>query len=256
MADAAIPDAIAAVVLACLSRPELNVLCFMSCPAEAATPRDQGRQQHGPGGTALHRQKRSWRVYVALGDSLTAGRGDPGPDGQPVGWARRLAGILTERTSHRCAVTNLAVDGATLADVLGRQLPLLDGVCPDLVSATVGMNDIRGRDFSVHAFAAEVGVLLDSLTSTGATVLTCTLPDIAGVVSLPPTHVEIAHQRLRTAGDVIKDQSARFGAVCLDIWTMTDAVVNPEYFTADRLHPNARGHSMLAAAFAGMLLPG
>ena len=52
-----------------------------------------------------------WANYVALGDSLTAGRDDHGPGGARIGWARRLAGILTARTSVCCALTNLAFDG-------------------------------------------------------------------------------------------------------------------------------------------------
>jgi hypothetical protein len=56
-----------------------------------------------------------WPVYVALGDSLTAGRDDPGPGGGRIGWARRLAGLLTTRTSVPCTLTNLATDGAGVA---------------------------------------------------------------------------------------------------------------------------------------------
>ena len=64
-----------------------------------------------------------WANYVALGDSLTAGRDDHGPGGARIGWARRLAGILTARTSVCCALTNLAFDGASTAVVLEQQLP-------------------------------------------------------------------------------------------------------------------------------------
>ena len=65
----------------------------------------------------------SWSNYVALGDSLTAGRDDHGPGGARIGWARRLAEILGTRTAVPCALTNLAADGADVTAVLGRQLP-------------------------------------------------------------------------------------------------------------------------------------
>ena len=65
----------------------------------------------------------SWSTYVALGDSLTAGRGDEGRDGRPVGWAQRLADILSVRTTVRCRLINLAVDGATIGQVRAKQLP-------------------------------------------------------------------------------------------------------------------------------------
>jgi lysophospholipase L1-like esterase len=198
---------------------------------------------------------RSWSRYVALGDSLTAGRGDSGPDGRPVGWARRLAGLLTDRTGMNCALTNLAADGATVDRVLADQLPHLGDVGPDLVSVTVGMNDIRNPEFRPGVFAADAGRLLDALAQTGATVLTCTLPDIADVVPLPPEYVSIARFRLAQASEIIREQAAVRGAVCLDTWAMKDVVSRPDLFTADRLHPNARGHRMLAAVFADLLLP-
>jgi lysophospholipase L1-like esterase len=204
----------------------------------------------------LFTRLRSWTRYVALGDSLTAGRGDPGADGRPVGWARRLADILSDRTGIACSVTNLAVDGATVSRVLDQQLPRLDGAVPDLVSVTVGMNDIRGARFSPAAFSSDLGRLLDALSATGATILTCTLPDIADVVELPTEHVEIARYRLGEASDIIRDQSARRGAVCLDTWAMRDIAERPELFTADRLHPNTSGHRRLATAFADLLLAG
>ncbi|HTZ94677.1 MAG TPA: SGNH/GDSL hydrolase family protein [Streptosporangiaceae bacterium] len=198
---------------------------------------------------------RSWSDYVALGDSLTAGRGDFAPDGRPVGWARRLATLLTGRTGVNCTLTNLAADGATVGRVLADQLPELQGLSPELVSATVGMNDIRGAEFSPGEFAADVGRLLAGLAQTGATVLTCTLPDVAGVVRLPPEHVAIASRRLSQASDIIREQAAAHGAVCLDTWAMKDVTTRPDLFTADRLHPNASGHRMLAALFADLLLP-
>ena len=205
---------------------------------------------------ALFRRPRSWSRYVALGDSLTAGRGDTGPDGQRIGWARRLTSILADRTGSACLLTNLATDGATVGRVLAEQVPQLDGMTPDLVSATVGMNDLRAAQFSLAEFSAGLGQLFDALADTGGTVLTCTLPDIADVIGLPAEHVGIARRRLSAASDIIREQAARCGAVCLDTWVMTDVATRPELFTTDRLHPNASGHGMLAAAFADLLLPG
>jgi len=198
----------------------------------------------------------NWPNYVALGDSLTAGRDDHGPRGTRIGWARRLAAILSTRTAAPCALTNLAEDGASVAAVLEWQLPALIRLrpnYPDLVSVTVGMNDIRDPAFSEERFAAELGVLLGGLTATGATVLTCTLPDIAGIMPLPADLVEVARQRLRQASDIIRDQAASRGVVCLDAWAIPGAA-DPELFGPDRIHPNASGHQLIADAFADLLL--
>jgi lysophospholipase L1-like esterase len=194
-----------------------------------------------------------WPVYVALGDSLTAGRDDLGPDGGRIGWARRLAAILSRRTRVPCALTNLAADGASVDVVLERQLPSLARMRPDLVSVTVGMNDIRDPGFRGERFAAGLGVLLDGLAVTGATVLTCTLPDIAPIMALPADLVEVARLRMRQASDIIREQAPRRGAICLDAWAMPGAA-DPRLFGPDRIHPNGSGHQLMADAFAALLL--
>jgi lysophospholipase L1-like esterase len=194
-----------------------------------------------------------WANYVALGDSLTAGRDDHGPGGVRIGWARRLAGILTARTSVRCRLTNLAFDGASTGVVLEQQLPSVARLGPDLVSVTVGMNDIRDPGFGQERFAAELGLLLDALSGTGATVLTCTLPDIAAIMPLPADLVEVARQRMCQASDIIREQAARRGAVCLDAWAVPGAA-DPGLFGPDRIHPNGSGHQLMADAFAALLL--
>jgi lysophospholipase L1-like esterase len=173
--------------------------------------------------------------------------------------------MLGERTGVACTLTNLARDGASVDVVLARQLPVLaglgaeghgelgDGRGPDLVSVTVGMNDIRDAGFEPGRFAVGVGTLLDGLTATGATVLTCTLPDMAGILPVPADLLEVARLRLRQASDVIREQAARRDAVCLDVWAMAGAA-DLALFGPDRIHPNAGGHQLIADAFAALLL--
>jgi lysophospholipase L1-like esterase len=194
----------------------------------------------------------SWPNYVALGDSLTAGRDDEG-SGLQVGWAWRLARILTARTGVPCGLTNLSANGADVAAVLDWQLPYLARIGPDLVSVTVGMNDIRDPGFSADRFAARFGRLLDGLTAAAATVLTCTLPDIAANMPLPAELVDVARQRMREASEIIRDEAADRGALCLDVWVMP-AAADPDLFGPDRIHPNASGHQLMADAFADLLL--
>jgi lysophospholipase L1-like esterase len=196
----------------------------------------------------------SWSTYVALGDSLTAGRGDEGRDGRPVGWAQRLADVLSVRTAVRCRLINLAVDSATVGEVLAKQLPAVSACRPDLVSVTVGMNDVRVRGFDELSFKADLGQLLEALAATQATVLTCTLPDVTTVMALSPELAEVARERLRLASDIIREQAESYGAVCVDAWAMP-AAADPELYAPDHLHPNGRGHQFLAAACADQLAP-
>jgi lysophospholipase L1-like esterase len=196
----------------------------------------------------------NWSTYVAVGDSLTAGTGDAGRDGLRIGWAQRLADILSVRTAVRCRLTNLAVDSATVSEVLSGQLPAAAAARPDLVSLTVGMNDIRARGFDELGFQAGLGQLLESLAATEATILTSTLPDITAIMGLAPEVVEVARERMRLASDIIREQAESYGAICLDAWSMPD-LADPDMYGPDRVHPNGRGHQLIAAAFADKLAP-
>jgi lysophospholipase L1-like esterase len=196
----------------------------------------------------------AWSTYVALGDSLTAGRGDEGRDGRPVGWAQRLADILSVRTAVRCALTNLAADGASVRDVLGKQLPAVAARKPDLVSVTVGVNDIRVRGFDELSFKADLRQLFEGLATTQATLLTCTLPDLTAVMSLSPELREVVRERIRQASDIIREQAESYSAVCLDAWSMP-GLTDPDLYSPDGIHPNPRGHQLLAAACADILAP-
>jgi lysophospholipase L1-like esterase len=196
----------------------------------------------------------AWSTYVAIGDSLTAGRGDEGRDGRPIGWAQRLADILSVRTTVRCGLTNLAVDGATVHEVLSEQLPAVAARKPDLVSVTVGINDIRHRDFDELSFKADLGQLFEALAATQATLLTCTLPDLTAIMSLSQELREVARERMRLASDIIREQAESYGAVCLDAWSLP-GVTDPDLYGPDRLHPNHKGHQFIAAACADRLAP-
>jgi lysophospholipase L1-like esterase len=196
----------------------------------------------------------SWSNFVALGDSLTAGKGDAGPGGHPVGWAQRLADVLSVRTAVRCTLTNMADDRATVTSVLKEQLPKVAAAEPDLVSVTVGMNDIRARGFDEMTFKSELGQLLEGLAATKAKVLTCTLPNIAAIMPLPPDLTEIARERMRLASDIIREQAESYEAVCLDAWSLP-GISDPDLYSADRMHPNGKGHQFIAAAFADRLAP-
>lgn len=196
----------------------------------------------------------AWSTYVAIGDSLTAGRGDEGRDGRPIGWAQRLADILSVRTTVRCSLTNLAVDGASVHDVLSKQFPAVAARKPDLVSVTVGINDIRRRDFDELSFKADLGQLFEALAATQATLLTCTLPDLSVIMSLSPDLHEVVRERMRLASDIIREQAESYGAVCLDAWSLP-GVTDPDLYGPDRLHPNSKGHQFMAAACADRLAP-
>jgi lysophospholipase L1-like esterase len=76
-------------------------------------------------------------TFVALGDSITVGMGDPAPEGAGWrGWAALLAASLPQPVIH-----NLATLGALAVDVERTQLPAATELKPDVASVVVGIND-------------------------------------------------------------------------------------------------------------------
>src|SRR6058998_757229 len=82
-----------------------------------------------------------WSRYVAVGDSLSEGVGDPLPGGRLRGWAALLADHLRQAAPD-LAFTNLAVRGHRTRDAIRRQLPAALALRPDLVTVFIGGNDV------------------------------------------------------------------------------------------------------------------
>ncbi|MEV5879235.1 SGNH/GDSL hydrolase family protein [Streptomyces sp. NPDC052101] len=188
--------------------------------------------------------------FVALGDSLTQGVGDPAGDGWR-GWAALLAPSLAE-TPDGVRFTNLAVSGAQTRDVVERQTPAALELRPDLVSVVIGVNDTLRRTFDIQAVAAHLDEVYASFTRAGATVLTACLPDPGAMLGLPGALARPLARRQRAVNTVVHALSERYGAVHLhaaDGAWITDRTL----WSADRLHPGERGHRQLALRFHALL---
>ncbi|RDD88944.1 SGNH/GDSL hydrolase family protein [Streptomyces parvulus] len=187
--------------------------------------------------------------FVALGDSLTEGVGDPVGRGRR-GWAALLSAGLAEQPVH---FTNLARSGAQTGDVAERQLPAGLALRPDLVSVVVGVNDTLRRTFDLGAVAARLDTVYAACTGHGALLLTACLPDPGEMLGLPGPLARPLARRQRAVNDVMHALSTRYGAVhlhaCEGDWT-TDRSM----WSADRLHPGERGHRQLALRFHALLV--
>ncbi|WP_326779781.1 SGNH/GDSL hydrolase family protein [Streptomyces longwoodensis] len=189
--------------------------------------------------------------FVALGDSLTEGVGDPTGDGWR-GWAALLADGLGAGPTTPVRFTNLAVSGAQTRDVLERQLPAALGLRPEVAAVVVGVNDTLRRTFDIHAVAARLDRVYGALAGQGAVLLTACLPDPGGVLGLPGALARPLARRQQAVNTVVHALSERYGAVHLHAaegaW-VTDRAL----WSADRLHPGERGHRHLALRFHALL---
>lgn len=191
-----------------------------------------------------------WRTFVALGDSLTEGVGDPVRGGLR-GWSDRLASAL-HQADDRLIYVNLARRGLRTEEVRRAQLDVALAAKPDLASALSGMNDLLDRGFDPARYAAELEAIVKPLSQSGALVLTATFPDITAFSPLPVRLTRGVQSRLQAASAAVRDVSERYDTVCLDADELPEPLER-EVMSVDRLHPGPRGHALLAKLFARLL---
>ena len=197
-------------------------------------------------------QRRAWRRYVALGDSLSEGLGDPVAGGHTRGWATLLADRL-RRDDPSVEYVNLAVRGYMVRHVVRRQLaPALD-LQPDLVSVFIGGNDcLLSRAFYADHFAEDLDALVAPFVERGATVIMSTLPDLTACSLVPPPYRGALRRRLTIVNALVRTVSRRHRTVLLDAWA-DPRTRRHGMWSIDRIHPSADGHRLIAASVMQLL---
>ncbi|RDG30556.1 SGNH/GDSL hydrolase family protein [Streptomyces corynorhini] len=183
--------------------------------------------------------------FAALGDSLTAGIGDP----VGAGW-RGWAALLGAATGVE--FRNFAVSGALTRDVEESQTPQAVAFGPDLAAVVVGVNDTLRQGFDIEDLAVRLDRVCAALADCGAVLLTACLPDPGAMLGLPAPLARPLARRQRAVNAVVHALAARYETVHLH---MADAswVADRSLWSVDRLHPAERGHRMIAARFHALL---
>jgi lysophospholipase L1-like esterase len=208
--------------------------------------------QHVVGVPLDPQQRRPWTTYVAIGDSLTEGLGDPLPGGGLRGWAELLAEELRD-VSPEMSFTNLAVRGYRARDAIQRELPEAIALQPDLITVFIGGNDVLLSPRLDRArFADELDQLLAPFAAPSVTVVLSTLPDLAAVSPLPPPLRGQLRRRVETVNEVIRQAAQRYDTVLLDAWA-EPRILRHAMWSFDRIHPSAAGHRLIAASVAELL---
>lgn len=183
------------------------------------------RRRRSPGSLTL----------VALGDSLSQGLGSTDPSSS---WAGRLAAAWEERSRRRVRVVCLGVVGATAADVLRDQLPVMPPA--DLVALGVGTND------------AAQGVTPEQYRETFRA-LCAALPAgslVADVPDLQRGAVRRAGLELAAVAREVLAEFPQLRPVALEAATHR---MWPWQFGPDLAHPNRLGYARHGAAFVAAL---
>ena len=191
---------------------------------------------------------------VALGDSISAGTGDTRAGGYPG----RLARMLRER-GRRATVANLAVPGAETGDVLKRlENPQVRQAVAraSLILASAGGNDLThtlrpelgAPVVEMETAAARARANLDKLV-TKLRQLNAEAPiRLIGVYNpfeVVPAEAAEARGQLSVWNRLIEDASHGDGRT-LAVPIADLFIDRPDRLAADRYHPGARGHELIA----------
>ena len=183
------------------------------------------------------------RAYVALGDSFTAGRDSIEAERWPDLLAARM-----RRVNPDLRYENLAVDGATSADVLERQVEPAIALEPDFVTVICGANNVllaTRPDVASYAesFDAILARLREGLPE--AMLVTATAPESWQFMDLRPRTEARLIEATRELNEITRETAKRRGVLCLPV-AGHPALRDPETFSADGLHPSSGGHQTVA----------
>ena len=188
-------------------------------------------------------------LYVALGDSFTAGAG--ADDGEA--WPE----LLTERLEAEhptIALRNLAVDGATSSEVL-EQLPEAVELEPDLVTLVCGANDVlRCTRPDAERYAANLALILGRLrvAHPEVRIATATSPESWDFMPMGPRTRRRVERGISAFNSVTRRLAGAMSVPCLEV-AGHPGLSDPRNFNDDGLHPSASGHEHAAQGFAALL---
>ncbi len=187
-----------------------------------------------------------WRRYAVIGDSLSAGTGDPAPGYGSQGWADRVAGIL-RGVRPDLEYLNTSKIRSTTAETLENQAGQMLSFSPDLLHVPCGANDIVRRDPDYGEIERTLRRMYDLAATTGAQLTTFTLGR-AYVVPVFPDWTD----RVIAVNEIVRGLAAEYHAVLVDMW---DHPVNDRHdlLSADQIHFSTSGQAVMATEMVKLL---
>jgi acyl-CoA thioesterase I len=193
----------------------------------------------------LPSDRRASVVYVALGDSTVEG---VGATNRERNYVSRLLGHLRD-VYPNARMVNLGIGGATSADVLAGQLDQAIELKPDLVTLSIGPNDIT-TGVQVESYEHNVESILRRLhDKTRALIVVNLLPDLAVTPRFRGRPQEAAVGRLTTAfNDALLRRATAVGAEVVDLYEPSRLEVpqRPDLVARDGYHPSDAGYERWA----------
>jgi len=184
-------------------------------------------------------------MYVALGDSTVEGVGATRSE---LNYVARLYARLRE-VYPNARGENLGVGGATSVDVLARQLDRAVALAPDLVTLSVGPNDITER-VPLADYSRSIDAIFGRLASqTRAVLVVNLLPDLAVTPRFRGHEAEaVVGRRSIEFNAALTRLAKRHGVVIVDLYepSRREVPARPELMAGDGYHPSDVGYARWA----------
>jgi lysophospholipase L1-like esterase len=199
--------------------------------------------------------------FIMAGDSVT----DCGRmyESQPGGWGsfgdgyvNLVDGFLAALyPGYHLLVANEGVSGNDIVDLAARWEKDVLSLEPDWVSVMIGVNDVW-RQFDGLVMPVRK-VLPDEFRDTYRSLIEQTLPRVKGMLLLSPVMIEANNsnpmkQRVMEYAAIARELAEEYHLIYVDIQAKIDAFLaqgtNEYLLCSDRVHPNNKGHAILAKA--------
>ncbi|MEN2741009.1 SGNH/GDSL hydrolase family protein [Microbacterium sp. X-17] len=181
--------------------------------------------------------------YVAIGDSFTEGVGDELPNGTVRGWADLAAQGWANARGDSIQYANLAIRGKLVWPIVDEQLEPALALKPTHLSFNGGGNDMLRPRADIEHIADAFAHALRRCDEEGVRLLLLSGANPSGQLPL--------RRLIQRRGDELAAAADRRIAARPDVirsYNWPDRTLStPSFWSADRLHMNARGHHRVAA---------
>lgn len=197
----------------------------------------------------LNGNSRQKLVYVALGDSLTAGVGTNNSlESYPYYIAEKL-----QIEGQTVQIKNYASPGAESEDLLREQIPLTILDSPNFVTILVGINDIHNL-VSLEQFQTNMEEIIFQLKKeTKAQIMLITIPYLGSSKILYPPYNLLLDLRTSQFNQVIKDLSKKYQVGFMDLYSLTKPyfIKSSDFYSGDQFHPSTDGYKLWGQLLIG-----
>lgn len=198
---------------------------------------------------------------VMIGDSITdCGRAHPVGEASFSGLGNGYVALVdamlnTEYPEFRVRVVNMGISGNTVRDLRMRWQKDVIDLNPDWVSLLIGINDVW-RQFD-HPLIREIQVLENEFEETLNELVGLTKSYVKGITLMSPFYLEPNKEdpmrnKMDEYGRIVGQIANKYNVEFIDTQAVFDEYLKHDYtatLASDRVHPNLRGHLLIANAF-------